>query len=109
MIQPLSDPMIQEVSNLFGALGDSSRLKILRALLEAERPINQGTVAEATGLSQANASKHLACLVRVGLVLREAEGNMVFFHPLLPLVADLCSLVSSHVSQQVRASYRALN
>ena len=34
MIQPLSDPMIHEVSSLFGALGDASRLKILRALLD---------------------------------------------------------------------------
>lgn len=108
MHQPLSDPMIVEVSNLFGALGDASRLKIIRALLAAQAPLNQGSLAESTGLSQANASKHLACLVRVGLVMREAEGNMVYFRPVLPLVADLCQLVSSHVTQQVRASYQAL-
>lgn len=108
MVPALSDPMIREVSSLFGALGDESRLKILRALLDAKAPQHQGAVAEAAGLSQANASKHLACLVRVGLVLREADGNLVYFRPVLPLVADLCRLVSVHVSEQVRANYHAL-
>ena len=31
----LSDIMIQEVTGIFAALGDPSRLKILRALLDA--------------------------------------------------------------------------
>lgn len=103
-----SNTMIDEVSCLFGALGDASRLKILRALLDAKEPLNQGGVAEAAGLSQANASKHLACLVRVGLVTRTPDGNTVYFTPELPLVADLCDLVCGHVSDRAKASYHAL-
>jgi DNA-binding transcriptional ArsR family regulator len=103
-----SDAMIDEVSCLFGALGDASRLKILRSLLDAKTPLTQGGVAEAAGLSQANASKHLACLVRVGLVTRNPEGNMVLFKPVLPLVSDLCELVCGHVTDRAKASYHAL-
>lgn len=103
-----NDTMIEEVSCLFGALGDASRLKILRTLLESADPMNQGSLAEAAGLSQANASKHLACLVRVGLVTRNPEGNTVIFKPVLPLVADLCELVCGHVSERAKASYHAL-
>lgn len=103
-----SDAMIDEVSGLFAALGDSSRLKILRTLLEAGAPLNQGALAERTGLSQANASKHLACLVRMGLVQREPSGNTVFYHPVLPLVGDLCQLVCGHASTRARQSYQAL-
>ncbi len=104
----LSDPMIAEITGLFGALGDSSRLKILRALLDADAPMSQGGVAEQAGLSQANASKHLSCLTRVGLVQRQPEGNTVYYAPVLPLVADLCSLVCDHVSTRAHENYQAL-
>ena len=106
---PLSDPMIEEVSRLFLALGDPSRLKILRCLLEAKAPMSQGVVAEATGLSQANTSKHLAFLVRVGLANREPQGNVVFFSPVMPLVGEVCDLVCGHVAERVKAAYHALN
>lgn len=105
---PLTDPMIEEVSQLFLALGDPSRLRILRTLLEAGAPMSQGALAEATGLSQANASKHLAHLVRVGLVLREAEGNSVFYQPVMPLVGDMCDRVCGHVTERIKAAYQAL-
>lgn len=104
----LTDAMIEQVTGLFGALGDGSRLRILRTLLDAKGPQSQGAVAEATGLSQANASKHLACLVRVGLVAREPEGNTVYFSPILPLVSNICNLVCGHVTDRVKKSYRAL-
>ena len=86
----ISDPTIEQVSRIFGSLGDVSRLKLLRALLDAREPLSQGAAAELTGLSQANASKHLAFLVRVGLVNREPQGNTVFFTPVLPLVDEVC-------------------
>jgi DNA-binding transcriptional ArsR family regulator len=100
--------MIEEVSQLFLALGDPSRLRILRCLLGAEKPLSQGTVAEETGLSQANASKHLAFLVRVGLVTREPNGNTVYFAPVLPLVEEVCHLVCGHVADRVKAAYHAI-
>ena len=105
----MSDQMIEEVSQLFGALGDASRLKILRILLESKVPLSQGNVAEQTGLSQANASKHLAYLVRVGLVNREPEGNTVFFSVGTPLVGQVCDLVCGHVSDRIKAAFRSIS
>lgn len=104
----MTPSMMEEVSQLFLALADPSRLKLLRALLDAEEPISQGALAEATGLSQANASKHLGHLVRVGLVIREAQGNTVFYQPVMPLVEDLCGRVCDHVTKRVKAAYQAL-
>ena len=104
----LSDPMIEEVSKLFLALGDPSRLRILRCLLVTQKPMSQGAIADETGLSQANASKHLAFLVRVGLTKREPEGNTVFFSPVLPLVEEVCHLVCGHVAERVKAAYHAI-
>ena len=108
MKAPLNDAMIEEVSGLFAALGDGSRLKILRALQNAKGPLSQGAVSEAAGLSQANASKHLALLVQVGLVLREQQGNLVFFKPVEPIVEELCDLVCGHVKARIENAYHAM-
>ena len=106
---PLTDQIIDDVSRIFGSLGDPSRLKILRTLLDAERPLSQGALIEATGLSQANASKHLSHLVQAGLVLREPAGNMAFFRPVMPIVPDVCGLVCQHVKERIQAAYESLN
>lgn len=108
MKPPLTDAMIHEVSQLFGALGDASRLRILRVLLDSGEALSQGAIAEAAGLSQANASKHLACLVRTGLVLRAPEGNTVYFSAVCPLVEDLCGTVCGFVSKKARQAYASL-
>lgn len=105
---PMSDPMIEEVSGIFHALSDGSRLKILRALLESKKPLNQGQVAEATGLSQANASKHLSVLVRVGLATRNQEGNTVYFSPVSPLVPQVCDLMCGHVASRIKSAYQSI-
>ena len=106
---PMSDPMIEEVSRFFQAVGDASRLRILRSLLDAQAPTSQGALAEAAGLSQVNASKHLAQLVRVGLVTREATGNSVLYRPVMPLVGRVCDIVCGHVTERVKAAYQAIN
>ncbi len=105
---PLSDPMIEQVSQLFLTLGDASRLKLLRTLQESKGAMSQGALAQAAGLSQANASKHLSQLVRVGLVTREAEGNTVFYQPVMPLVENLCEMVCGHVTERIKSAYKAI-
>jgi len=104
----LSDQIIEEVSQIFGALGDVSRLKILRTLLDAGEPLSQGAVMERTGLSQANASKHLAFMVRVRLVTREPRGNLVYFKPVTPLAENICTMVCGHVTARIQSAYQSL-
>lgn len=104
----LSDPMIEEAGRIFSALADPSRLKILRLLMAARAPMSQGTLAEEAGLSQANASKHLMCLIQSGLVVRERGGNQAFYHVATPLVGDVCGLVRQHVIERSQAAYQSL-
>jgi len=104
----ISDQIISDVSQIFGSLGDVSRLKILRALLDSKEPLSQTNLVEITGLSQANASKHLTLLVRVGVVSREQHGNLVFFKPVTPIVEDICGLVCNHVTARIKNAYRSL-
>ncbi len=96
----LSDEMVEEVSELFRALGDPARLRLVRALFGAGSPLNQGQLAEAIGASQANTSKHLGLLVRAGLLRRERRGKHVLFSVGTKLASDLCARVCGHVAQR---------
>lgn len=100
--------MIEEITALFGALGDASRLRILRSLLQAQTPQSQGELVAVLGLSQATTSKHLACLVRAGLVVREAKGNTAFYTPVQPLVTEICDLFCGHATAQIEQKYKNL-
>ena len=62
---------------LFHGFSDRSRLGILEALVEGERRV--GDIVAATGLTQSNASTHLACLWDCGLVARERRGREVYY------------------------------
>lgn len=105
---PLSDQMIEEAGRIFSALSDASRLKLLRLLMASREPMSQGVLAEAAGLSQANTSKHLVCLVQVGLVAREREGNQAYFRLVGPLVPEVCGLVKGHVVNRTQTAFQSL-
>jgi DNA-binding transcriptional ArsR family regulator len=64
-------------AQLLHGLSDPSRLAILAALRAGER--RPTDLAEETGLSQPNVSKHLACLWGCGLLAREKRGREVFY------------------------------
>jgi ArsR family transcriptional regulator, cadmium/lead-responsive transcriptional repressor len=74
--------VIQDLSlalkaKLFRGLADPSRLAILEALRAGERTVSD--VVAATGLSQPNASNHLACLRDCGLVESRQDGRRVYY------------------------------
>jgi DNA-binding transcriptional ArsR family regulator len=64
-------------AKLFRGLADESRLAVLDALRDGPRCVSE--VVAATGLSQPNASAHLACLGDCGLVTRERRGKFVYY------------------------------
>lgn len=64
-------------AKLFRGLADPSRLAVLEALQDGPRCVSE--LVAATGLSQPNASAHLACLEDCGLVARERRGKFVYY------------------------------
>jgi DNA-binding transcriptional ArsR family regulator len=64
-------------AKLFRGLADSSRLTIIESLRDGPRCVSE--VVAATGLSQPNASAHLACLEDCGLIARERRGKFVYY------------------------------
>lgn len=65
------------LAKLFHGLADPARLSCLLAVREQERTV--GEIVVATGLSQPNVSKHLACLRDCGLVHAERAGRHVTY------------------------------
>lgn len=64
-------------AKLFRGLADPSRLAVLEALRDGPRSVSE--LVAGTGLSQSNASAHLACLAECGLVTRERRGKFVYY------------------------------
>jgi DNA-binding transcriptional ArsR family regulator len=65
--------MSAEGSNVFDAVVDGSRRRILDLLAAGPRAV--GEIAGETGLSQPNASRHLRVLREAGLVAPRVEGQ----------------------------------
>ena len=60
-------------------------------------------LAERTGASQQNVSKHLALLADVGILGRRKDGNRVYYRIVDEGVLDLCEQVCGSVQEQLRA------
>ena len=68
---------VLRVRRLMSCLGDPSRFRLVRALLERERCVTE--LAEAVGLSQSCTTRHLQALQREGLVRGRRDGKRVMF------------------------------
>ena len=74
-------------ARLFRGFADPSRLSILEALRSGPRSVSE--VVAVTGLTQSNASNHLACLLDCGLVARERKGRFAYYRLADPRVGAL--------------------
>ncbi len=91
----LSDEVLNRIGERFRALGEPSRLKLVRALLVRERSV--GELVEITRLSQANTSRHLQTLTNAGILGRRREGRGVLYSIADRTIPGLCSLVCESV------------
>jgi ArsR family transcriptional regulator len=77
----VTDSLIQEITQLHAdicsALADPRRILILYTL--AEQPRNVSDIAEAIGISQPAASRHLNLLRERGMVVAKREGQSVVY------------------------------
>jgi len=97
---------IDLVAARFRVLGEASRLKLIQALEGSERSVNELT--DATGLNQANASRHLQTLTDAGILRRRKQGLRVLYSIADPNIFDLCEHVCGSLQQRINAHARAL-
>lgn len=98
-VAKLSPTELALIANFFKVLSEASRLQIVCALKAG--PKNVTGIIQATGLGQANVSKHLKLLTQAGIVARQQQGANVFYTIANPYVFQLCELVCDALVAQI--------
>lgn len=102
----LSPQLLELVAERFKALGEPARLQILNQLRDGEMTVTE--LVDATGLGQANVSKHLALLLSLRFVSRRKEGLFVYYALADARVFRLCDLMCARIESEVDARQKAL-
>jgi DNA-binding transcriptional ArsR family regulator len=90
------DAVFAVVARYFALLADSTRLRILHAICNAEQSVS--AIVETTGAGQTNVSRHLALLHQAGVVARRKEGSAVFYRVSDPEIVSICRTVCVQIA-----------
>lgn len=93
------------VAARFKVLAEPARLRVLQCLEPGPQHVN--ALIHATGLRQANLSKHLQTLHSHGIVGRTRTGRFVHYTIADPAVVTLCDLMCRQVVGQRPTRQRA--
>ena len=96
---------IELIAARFRVLGEVSRLKLIHALDDGERSVNDLTMA--AGLTQANASRHLHTLTEAGILKRRKQGLHVLYSIADPGIFNLCEHVCGSLQKRIEAHAKA--
>jgi DNA-binding transcriptional ArsR family regulator len=88
---------LEQIALHFRLLGEPMRLKILEAVCDRPRAVND--IVAAVGATQANVSKHLSLLAAAGIVTREKRGQCVYYGMKDPLTLKVCGLVHEQLAR----------
>lgn len=70
-------PFLEELSAMFKALGDPTRLGIALEMMETEKCVSE--ISSSLGISDSSTSHHLRSLRQLKLVKRRREGQKLFY------------------------------
>lgn len=73
----LNEDLAAQVAELFSALSDTSRVRIISTLADGE--LNVGALATAVGISESAVSHHMRHLRQMRLVRARKAGRYVFY------------------------------
>lgn len=107
----LPEELFEPVAERLRLLADSTRLRILNALRDGELSVVE--IVEAVGASQPNVSRHLALLLRAGIVTRRPQGRQVHYRIVDSFVDRICEAICGslrdHVDRQAQRLPPALD
>ncbi len=92
--RPLSATEADELATLLQAFATASRLRILWALLDGERPVDE--LVQASGLSQSATSHQLRLLRDAKLLASERKGRQIFYRLHDHHLPDLLAAMRHH-------------
>lgn len=88
--------LFQTVSGYFALLSEPTRLKILNALCNGERHVND--IVAHVQSTQTNVSRHLNLMFNKGVLTRRREGALTFYAIADPAVVELCRTACVHIA-----------
>lgn len=88
---------VNELAELFKIFGDPTRIRILYAMLDTERCVND--IAGLLDMSQSSVSHQLRILKASKLVKSRREGKMVFYAPDDDHVRAILNMGMEHVRE----------
>jgi DNA-binding transcriptional ArsR family regulator len=106
LMKNLDAAALAHVADYFRALSEPLRLRILNSL--RDRAHNVGELTSLLHSSQANVSKHLATLTRLGFVERTARGTSAYYRIADPRIYQLCDLVCGQMARRYANHARML-
>lgn len=104
--KPLAPDTIRAVADRFKALAVPARLSVLNELRSGARSVTD--LIDATGLSQANLSKHLQVLHAHGFVSRRRDGLFTLYQLADRSVFHLCDIMCGQLKRRVDAQVTQL-
>ena len=98
--RPLPLPLVDLIAARFRVIGEPMRIRLLDRLRDGDATVQE--LAQATGASQQNVSKHLGILLSAGIVSREKQGNFARYAIADHSVFELCEQVCGGLRRQLR-------
>ena len=96
----MTSSQLASVAARFKVLAEPARLRVLDALRHGSRHVT--ALVDATGLQQANLSRHLQQLYVHGFVVRSRQGTFVHYAIADPQVFALCDLMCGQLERSQR-------
>ncbi len=97
--------VFEAVARYFGVLGEPTRLRILHAICQEEKCVND--IIRVTGMAQANVSRHLSLMYQAGMLSRRREGTQVFYRVADRVFVELCRSLTVQVVSRMDEMQRA--
>ncbi|NHZ70941.1 MAG: metalloregulator ArsR/SmtB family transcription factor [Proteobacteria bacterium] len=94
------DELYQLHASVCKGFADPKRLILINALRDGERSVTE--LCELTGITQTNASQHLAILKSKGLVTSHRDGQRVIYAVTSPKINEALDLLLSVMAEQLQ-------
>ena len=88
------------------AMAHPTRIHLLRSLKEGEKPVNE--LARLVGVTQANASQHLAIMRQFGLLSTRRDGSTIYYRISDHRIVEACELVRVCIGERLKKSQMVL-
>lgn len=99
-MKTLSNDTLAQVARFLKAMGETTRLKIMRSLHDGELTVTD--IIAQTEANQSNVSKHLSVLTSAGILASRKEGTSTFYTISDPNIAAICDTVCRSIAERIR-------